>query len=67
MTNSNLPRQTRGRTHTPAICDSECRTSKTRANRGSAGSTPPIEAVHMRGPLASTPSVCAALGTGSQR
>ena len=62
-----LHKQAQRTTHTPAICDSECRTSETRANRGSAGSTVPIEAVHVRGPLASTPSVCAALGTGSQR
>ena len=60
-----LHKQALRMTHTPAICDSGCRMPKTRANAGSAGSTAPIEAVHIRGLLASAPSVCAASGAGS--
>jgi hypothetical protein len=67
MNFSFLPGQALRTTHTPAICDSGCRTPETRANTGSAGSTGPIEAVHIRGPLASVPSVCAASGAGSLR
>lgn len=62
-----LPEQALRTTHTPAICDSGCRMPETRASSGSAGSTAPNEAVHIRGPLASRPSACAASGTGSPR
>jgi hypothetical protein len=65
MKPSTLPRQALRTTHTPAICDSGRQTPETRAITRSAGSTAPIEAVHIRGPLASPLSVCAALDAGS--
>lgn len=67
MKPSTLPRQALRTTHTPAICDSGAPSPETRANAGSAGSTAPIEAVHICGPLASPPSVCAVSDTGSRR
>jgi len=67
MNYSILPTQGLRTTHTPAICDSGCQTPETRANAGFARSTAPNEAVHVRGPLASLPSVGAVLGLGSQR
>lgn len=67
MTQNLLRAQGQRTTHTPAICDSGCQTPETRANKGSAGSTAPIEAVHIRGPLSSPPSVYAASSEGSRR
>lgn len=62
-----LPKQAQRTTHTPAICDSGCRMPETRTSTGFAKSTPPNEAVHIRGPQASLPTVYAATGTGSLR
>lgn len=62
-----LHRQALRTTHTPAICDGVCRMPETRANRGIARSTAVNQPVHICGPLARPPSVCLALGTGSQK
>lgn len=67
MTHSLLHKQVLRTIHTPAIGDSGCRMPETRASTGSARSTAPKEAVHIRGPLASTPSFCVASGKESQR
>jgi hypothetical protein len=60
-----LPRQALRTTHTPAICDSGAPNLGTRANTDLAGSTTVIKAVHVRGPLATLPSVLVASSTGA--
>lgn len=67
MKPSFLHRQALRTIHTPAICDSGCRTPETRANKGLVVSTATFEAVHIRGPLSSPASVFAVSGEGCQR
>ncbi len=61
-----LPKQVLRTIHTPAILDSWVKSPKTRADAGFARTTSPIEAVHICGPLAPWPFVCAASSTGSR-
>lgn len=52
--------------HTPAIFDFGAPGRENRTRAGFAGSTGSIQAVHIRGPLFSPPSVYAAYGAGSR-
>lgn len=66
MNHSTLPTRGLRKIHTPAICDCEATSLEIRTDAGLAGSTVPIQAVHIRGPRIGWPSVRAALGTGSR-
>lgn len=66
MKHSILPRQGHRPTHTPAIFDSGAPHAAARASAGVAGSTALIEAVHVRGPIASQPNDDAPSRSGSR-
>ena len=64
MKHTILHEQAQRETHTPAICDSNCRIPETHANSGFSRSTALNQPVHIRGPLATPPSVQETLDKG---